>query len=443
MQAQIIETIKTFLLGLVISGLTFLAANAANFIFQPNLVWDQSGDIEIANAAMAQAFYDELSGSPQKYFISSDKDFNLYINVLVPELANGDARYSINIFSEKDDGTEEQMSLLYGPTAEWSEYYEPFSRDYYLKGPEFDRDLSAGKYRIEIYSADNAGKYVLVSGKEKAWNWKSLLWLYWKVPMLKWNFFQSSLWQLVFTPLMIVLVLALGILLLLAALINYFVGVIQTKIRQAKAKTILLTSGGMLMKSEISKLLQKPAYNITVAFIVTAGKTGEKTEYLKNDYFTMRDMGFNVLEIDIEGKTEKQVREVIQLRDIIFVEDGNAFLLLKAMRKCKFEKIMRDLLKLGKVYLGVGSGSIVAGKSIRIAKWQGQKNEVDLKGLGGLNLVPFEIFPHYTPEHDAIIKKKLPFKFLRRKIKFLTDKQAVLSQGGQVVVIGEGEAVRI
>lgn len=443
MQTQIIESIKAALWGLIIYGLTLLTAGSANFIFQPNLVWQQAGDISISDTNPSQAFYDELKGGPRNYIIDKDSEFDLYLNVLTPELVNGAARYSIAVYLQKDDGTEEQLSLLYGPTAEWKEYYESFSREYYMKGPELDKSFSAGKYRIEISSLDNIGKYVLVSGKTKIWEPMGLLSLYWKLPKLKMDFFQTSIWQLAFSPLMIAIVIVAGLILLLIAIINYIVGLIQLKIRQAEAKTILLTSGGMLMKSEISKLLQKPAYNITVAFIVTAGKTGEKVEYLKNDYMVMREMGFNVLEVDIEGKTEKQVREIIQLRDIIFVEDGNAFMLLKAMRKCNFEKIMRELLKLGKVYLGVGSGSMVAGKSIRIAEWLGQENEVNLRGYKGLNLVPFEIFPHYAPEQDTLIKKKVWFKWRRRKIKFLTDKQAVLSQGKSIITIGEGNKIEV
>ena len=64
-------------------------------------------------------------------------------------------------------------------------------------------------------------------------------------------------------------------------------------------------------------------------------------------------MGFNVEEIDIEGKTEAEVMKLLELKDIIFVEGGNTFYLLKAMRECNFEKVIRKLLKEGKVYIGV------------------------------------------------------------------------------------------
>jgi peptidase E len=99
---------------------------------------------------------------------------------------------------------------------------------------------------------------------------------------------------------------------------------------------------------------------------------------------------------------------------------------------------MKKLLKLGKVYVGASAGSIVAGRSIKTAEWVGDKNLVKLVNLKGLNLVKFDVFVHFQPEHAEIIKKKLPFKWQRRKLKILTDEQAILVQGREVALIGKG-----
>ena len=155
----------------------------------------------------------------------------------------------------------------------------------------------------------------------------------------------------------------------------------------------------------------------------------------------MKEMGFNVEEIDIEGKNKNQLMKLFQNKDIIFVAGGNTFYLLKAIRKSGFEKAVKKLLKKGKVYIGASAGSIVAGKTIKTAEWYGDKNFVKLHNLKGMNLVPFDIFAHYAPEHAEIIKKKLPFKWQRRKLKILTDEQAILVQGRQRILIGQGEAI--
>jgi len=442
MQEQIINTVKTFLFGLIIAVFSFLTAGSAVFAHQPNLIYSKPADIVINNPEISQAFYDELKGEPRRYFINSDKDFNFYINLLVPEIANKKGRYSATVFLVNGD-KDEEIGKLDGAISEWTEFYEPFGRDYYLKGPELEQQLVAGKYKIEVFSADNTGKYVLAVGKIEAYDINSLLNVYWQIPTLKIQFFQTSVFQFFLTPFGIIGIAIIGSFLILLAILNYFVGVIKLKIKQKKAKTILLTSSGMQMRAEIDKLLQKPAYDVTVAFIVTAAKPQEDIAYIQKDYAIMKEMGFNVQDIDIDGKTEDQVFQLLELKDIIFVAGGNAYYLLKAMRKCNFERIIRKLLKEGKVYLGESAGSIVAGRTIKTAGWLGDENIVNLISLKGLNLVPFDVFVHYTEESDAIIKKKAPFKWMRRNIKFLRDDQAILAQGKNIMLLGNKEEVII
>jgi len=410
----------------------------------PTIVYLQTENIQISNPEISQSFYDDLKGKPRDYFIDSSKNFELYINLLVPDPEDRDGRYSADVILLKGN-QEQKIYSLDGNSFNWQEFYESSTRDYYLKGPELDEKLPAGKYRIEIFSKDNQGKYVLVVGKKEFYDAQSILNIYWQLPLLKITFFKTSVLQFFLTPFGVAGIGAIGAVLIFLALINYFIGSIKQFIKHNRAKTLLLTSAGMQMKEEIIKLLQKPAYDITVAFITTAAKPQENLDYLKRDWNIMRDeMGFNVEEIDIEGKKESEVMKLLELKDIIYVEGGNTFYLLKAMRECNFERIIRKLLKWGKVYIGVSAGSIVAGKNIKTAGWgDADKNIVGLKNLKGLNLVPFDIFVHYQPEDAEIIKKKLRWRWQRRKLKIITDEQAILVQGREVALIGRGEAVII
>lgn len=409
---------------------------------QPRLIYFNEADVLIDNPEISAAFYDELKGQPRNYFIESDKEFELYINLLVPLPENRNARYSANVFLVEEDG-EKQKAFLDGLSGEWQEFYEEFGRDYYLKGPEFEQFLPAGKYRLEVFGNDNQGKYVLAVGKTEFYDARSLLNIYWQLPLLKIQFFKSSPLQFFLTPFGIAGVGAIGAALIFLALIYYFIGVIRQAIRHSQAKTLLLTSAGWRMKDEIIKLLQKPAYNITVAFITTAAKPIENLDYLWNDWTILKEeMRFNIEEIDIEGKTERQVMELLRLKDIIFVEGGNTFYLLKAMRACNFEKVIRKLLKQGKVYIGVSAGSMVAGKTVRTAEWKHPIERFGVKNLRGLNLVPFDIFVHYQPEHAEIIRQKIKNPKKRKKnLRILTDEQAILVQGKQTYLIGEGREV--
>lgn len=386
-----------FLVIFVLFGITQIAA-----AHMPKLVYLQKGDIKINNPEFSQAFYDELTGQPRFYFINSDKDFNLYINILVPESANATGRYSANVFS-LNNGKEELLYSINGDSVNWAEFYEPFGRDYYLKGPEFEKAVLAGEYKIEIWAAENLGKYVLAVGKQEVFLIPESLNIYWQLPLLKMEFFKTSVLQFFLTPFGIVGISAVFALVIILAILNFIVAIIVEKIRSRGAKTILLTSAGMQMKDEIIKLLQKPAYNTSVGFIKSPDYAGE-------DLIIMRELGFNVEEI--AGLKN------LELKDIIFVAGEDLDYFKKNINK----KIIKKLLKRGIVYIGSGAGSVVAGKQ-------------------GMNLVPFDIFVHYRPEHAELIKKKMPFKWQRKKLRILTDEQAILVQGRERILIGKGEKV--
>ena len=322
----------------------FLSFAGAVLAHQPVIVYLQNNNINITNPEISRAFYDELKGAPKDYIISSDKDFELYINLLVPDPANRDTRYSADIFDENEN----KIYSLDGNSVVWQEYYEEFGRDYYLKGPELSQQVVAGKYKIKIYSQDNLGKYVLAVGQKESFDALSILNVYWQLPFLKLTFFKTSVLQFFLTPFAIAGVGLIGCIFILWAFIYYLTGLVKKIIRHNEAKTLLLTSGGMpQMKDEIINLLQKPTYDITVAFITTASKTEENTDYVERDLVIMRDeLRFNVEKVDIDGKTEAQVMKLLELKDIIFVEGGNTFYLLKSMRACNFERVIRKLLKL-------------------------------------------------------------------------------------------------
>ena len=162
--------------------------------YQPRLVYLQPNLTQIQNPEISQAFYDELKGKPQDYFIDSSKNFELYINLLVPEPANRDGRYSATIFSVSGD-EQKQVAVVDGTSFDWKQYYESFGRDYYLRGPEFTKQVPAGKYKIEVYSKDNLGKYVLAVGDKESFDAQFILNAYWQLPLLKITFFKSSVLQ--------------------------------------------------------------------------------------------------------------------------------------------------------------------------------------------------------------------------------------------------------
>lgn len=423
----------------------FLFLGIANFssAHLPRIIYNQAGDIVIKNPESSQAFYDELIDSSRNYLINSPLEFNLYINLLVPAATNQNGRYSANIYLIKD-GKEEKIAFIDGQTDfVWQEYYEEFGRDYYRKGPEFEKILPAGDYKIEIFSYDNIGKYVLVVGKKEVWPIVESVKIFWILPMLKTQFFQTPVIEFLFTPFGYILVGIIVVILVIAAFM-LFLGSIIDSFKNRKPKMMLLTSSGMTgSREDIIAILPKPPEDIRVAHIITASKPEENKSYVENDSRLMKEMGFNVEEVDIEGKNYSQLLSLLSNFDIIYVQGGNTFYLLDKMRRCNFKKVMKKLFRKGIIYIGISAGSIVAGKNIEPAKWGGDENIVHMSDLNfaGLNFVPFNIFVHYTSEFAEIIKKKIPNPKKRKNLKILQDGQAIFVLGKQITFVGSGEVI--
>lgn len=175
-----------FVLGL--AACVFFIAAAAQ-AHNPRIV--STNEIIVKDPEISQAFYDTLSGKPKIYRMDSAKEFNLYLNLLVPKTTNPNGRYSANVYL-LDGQNKIPVAVLDGDKAIWTEFYEPFGGDYYYKGPEFKKLAPSGKYDIEVFSKDNKGKYVLAVGEKEKFGLADSAKLVWILPKLKTAFFGQS-----------------------------------------------------------------------------------------------------------------------------------------------------------------------------------------------------------------------------------------------------------
>ncbi len=198
----------------------------------------------------------------------------------------------------------------------------------------------------------------------------------------------------------------------------------------------------MNVKEEILKILPKPADQIKVAHVITASKSEKNLSYLEKENQIMRELGFNVENVDIEGKNEKELRVLLDGKDIVYVQGGNTFYLLKHVRASGFDKVVKELIGKGTVYVGVSAGSYIACPTIEMASWKNpDKNTVGLTDLTGLGLVPFLLSVHYKSEYDSILKQEI--SATNYPVKILTDEQAILVKGNEVKLVGRGEEIKL
>ena len=213
-------------------------------------------------------------------------------------------------------------------------------------------------------------------------------------------------------------------------------------------KTLLLTSGGIqvpAIKDEVLKILTKPATKTKLAHITTASKVVENIDYVDRDRKTIKKMGFQVTDIDIRGKSKNQLIKLLKDQDVIYVQGGNGFYLLKHIRKSGFDKVVKKLLDKGVIYIGVSAGTYVACPTIKMHTWKGkERNQYGITNMAAMNLVPFLVSVHYNKinykQKEGVKTGATKTKHL---VKVLNDNQAILVKNSKIKLVGKGKETKI
>lgn len=179
MTTKIYKVIPLILLALFILVPTFTSAH------QPRIA--ESREILVPNPEISKAYYGKLSGEPDVYVIKANEPFDLYVNILVPDIA--DQKKDVSVVALKDGA---QIALLDGLNFEWKQFYEPFGADTYWMGPEYRARSEAGIYEIRVWSSNNDSKYSLAIGEIEAFDGKESLNALTVIPELKKDFFGKS-----------------------------------------------------------------------------------------------------------------------------------------------------------------------------------------------------------------------------------------------------------
>lgn len=158
-----------------------------------------------------------------------------------------------------------------------------------------------------------------------------------------------------------------------------------------------------MVMGDIEKLLNKAAEEIKVSYITTAGNlhTADQRDWIDEGREILRQHGWQVFDYDIAEKSEKEVESELADKDVVFVQGGNNFYLLKWMHECNFRQIIQKLLEKGVPYIGESAGSIVCSRDITAQKAMSADalNQVpELKDFRGLGLINFLIRPHWNRE---------------------------------------------
>lgn len=156
-----------------------------SFAHQPQL--PDTNDVTVSDPEISKAYYATLNGAPHVYTIASNTPFELYVNILVPDIKD----QKKDVTAKITNGSK-TIATLGGTGAQWEKYFEPFGYDHYFQGPEHKAQVEPGTYTITVSSPDNDSKYSLAVGETEAFNLSESYRAVTVMPELKRNFFKES-----------------------------------------------------------------------------------------------------------------------------------------------------------------------------------------------------------------------------------------------------------
>lgn len=206
-------------------------------------------------------------------------------------------------------------------------------------------------------------------------------------------------------------------------------------------KTILLLSHGKFLNSDLPKILGRSLLGWRVLHITTAanGARVDMKPYWDTVHEALEKYGCEVKDLDLEGKTKNELRDILKNFEAVFINGGNTFYLLKEMRASGFSELLKELIPQGLVYMGASAGAYVMCPTIEVSGWDTTRNTFGLTDLSALNFAPFLLSAHYHPGKAALIKEKSQQS--KYPIRILTDEQAILLKDNQMEFLGGPEIV--
>ncbi|BAY43363.1 peptidase E [Scytonema sp. HK-05] len=128
-----------------------------------------------------------------------------------------------------------------------------------------------------------------------------------------------------------------------------------------------------------------------ILFIPFAGVTSNCDDYTEKVGKLFKDIGYEIDAIHIA----ENPHELIKKAEAIVVGGGNTFHLMHWLHKIGIIETIREKVNNGTPYIGWSAGSNVACPTIKTTN---DMPIIELGSFNGLNLVPFQINPHYTDE---------------------------------------------
>jgi dipeptidase E len=174
----------------------------------------------------------------------------------------------------------------------------------------------------------------------------------------------------------------------------------------------------------------------TITFIPTAALHEKINFYVKSGRKALEKMGLKVDELEISTANYSEIESKLKNNDYIYVSGGNTFFLLQELLRTGADKIIKEQIVLGKLYIGESAGSMILSPNIEYVKdMDNYKMATNLNSFDALNILDVYPLPH---------RNCFPFKKTVEKIisKYNDDLPLMPITNSQVIMI-DGTEIRI
>lgn len=164
--------------------------------------------------------------------------------------------------------------------------------------------------------------------------------------------------------------------------------------------------------------------NKTIAYMPSDGEN-MKEKYINEWRDYSKQFNADFLLINNSVKSEEESQKLLKA-NILVISGGNTFVLLNNLRKTGLDKAIKEFTKKDSfVIAGMSAGALVLTPSIQISKLIGSsQNTVNINDLTGLEIVDFEIFPHFSEEkYDYILREYR--KTSKNEVKTISDDEYI------------------
>ena len=173
-------------------------------------------------------------------------------------------------------------------------------------------------------------------------------------------------------------------------------------------------------------------------FIPTAGGSYNNKDFVEADKNALKKYGLDVAEMDVKNKNEEEIRKVIDGADVVLVAGGDTFYLMEKLKESGADKIIKEFIARGGIYIGSSAGSIICCPTIEGADDFDDPNLAPkLDNFDGLGIFRDVIIPHTHKEKyfERIKKTTARLESKGYKVYPLTDDDVLFFDGDSCTVL--------